>query len=211
VEPTILRLPGLRATARHAGRSLIEGTIAPLIVFYGGLQLAGLTGAIVLGLAWAVGTIVVRRVQRQPIPGILILTTVAFAARGAVALATDSVFVYFLQPTLGTLLVAAAFLVSVPLGRPLARRFAHDFVPLPEQLNAADWLDRFFLRISLLWAFVFLANGLISLWLLLSQSVGTFLVARTAVSTGLTVAAIAGSALAFVLVARENNVRLAFR
>ena len=35
-----------------------------------------------------------------------------------------------MQPSLTTLAVAAAFLFSVPAGRPLAERLAHDFVPL---------------------------------------------------------------------------------
>jgi hypothetical protein len=45
---------------------------------------------------------------------------------------------------------------------------------------------RFFQQVSLLWAAVFLANTGISLWLLLSQSLATFLWSRTVASLALT-------------------------
>jgi hypothetical protein len=107
------------------------------------------------------------------------------------------VVIYFLQPTLGQILVASAFLISVPLGQPLAQRLAHDFVPLPAWLMAEDHIGKFFKRVSLLWAFVGLTNASIALWLLFSQSVGTFVVARTGVSWVLTAGAIALSTLWF--------------
>ena len=47
------------------------------------------------------------------------------------AAVTGSAVVYFLQPTLGTMMVAMAFLASVPLRRPLAAKVATDLVPLP--------------------------------------------------------------------------------
>jgi uncharacterized membrane protein len=112
-------------------------------------------------------------------------------------LATGSAFLYFLQPTLGTGLVAGVFIGSTLLGRPLAMRLAADFMPLPEALLAHDGVRRFFLRISLLWAGVFLANAGISLWLLVSQSLATFLWTRTVASLVLTAVAVAISTLAF--------------
>jgi len=47
--------------------------------------------------------------------------------------------------------------------------------------------------VSLLWAAVFLANAGISLWLLVSQSLATFLWTRTVASLALTGLAIAAS------------------
>jgi uncharacterized membrane protein len=76
-------------------------------------------------------------------------------------------------------------------------RLAADFLPLPEALLAHDGVRRFFLRISLLWAGVFLANAGISLWLLVSQSLTTFLWTRTVASLVLTGAAVVVSTMAF--------------
>jgi hypothetical protein len=88
-------------------------------------------------------------------------------------------------------LIASAFLISVPLGQPLAQRLARDFVPLPAWLLAEDHIGKFFKRVSLLWAFVGLTNASIALWLLFSQSISTFYVARTGASWFLTGSAIA--------------------
>ena len=74
-------------------------------------------------------------------------------ARTAISLASGSTIVYFLQPSLGTALVASAFLISVPLGRPLAGKLAADFCPLPDEMYANEHVRQFFRRISLLWAF----------------------------------------------------------
>jgi uncharacterized membrane protein len=86
----------------------------------------------------------------------------------------------------GAGLVATVFVASALVGRPLALRLAADFVPLPEALLARRGVRRFFQRVSLLWAAVFLANAGIGLWLLMSQSLATFLWSRTVASLALT-------------------------
>jgi hypothetical protein len=142
----------------------------------------------------------------QRVPGILLLASVTLTARTVVAMASGSVVVYFLQPTLGTALVAGAFLLSVPLRRPLAERLARDFCPIPSGVLAHAPVRRFFLQISLLWAFTQLANATVTLWLLLSQSLATFLVAKTLVSWGLTGGAILVSTLWFRRSMRRHGV-----
>jgi uncharacterized membrane protein len=82
--------------------------------------------------------------------------------------------------------VAGVFAGSALLGRPLAQRLAADFLPLPEALLARRGVRRFFQRVSLLWAVVFLANAGIGLWLLVSQPLATFLWSRTVASLALT-------------------------
>lgn len=196
-------LPRPGALLRHALPTLAESTLLPLAIFYGSLQLIGTTGAIVAALAWAYGALVVRVVRRQPIPGLLVLSIVSISVRTVLSLATGSVFLYFLQPTLGTILVAGVFLASIRTGKPLAERLAADLVPLPESWLGSAWLRRFFARVTILWALVFLVNGLVSLQLLMTQSVGSFVLTRTATSTGLTVAAIGVSFVYFLRCARR--------
>ena len=203
-----IHLPAIRSILRTAGSHLLEATLAPLGLFYGLLALTGLRWALVGALAWSYSAVARRLLAHQRVPGILLLGTALFTVRTVLAMATGSVFVYFLQPTLGTFLVAGLFLLSMRTGRPLAERLAHDFCPLPADLVANSRVQRFFLHISLLWALVYVVNGFATLALLLSSSIGTFLVVRTAVSTALTVAAIAFSYLWFRRSLRHEGVVL---
>jgi hypothetical protein len=190
-------MPRLRTLARHAVPHVIEGTVVPLALFLLMLHFVGVWGAVLVGLGWTYVAVGRRLVSGQRVPGILLLAAVTITARTAVAVASGSVVVYFLQPTLGTALVAAAFLLSVPLGRPLAERLARDFCPIPSGVLAQTPVRQFFLRITLLWAFTQLANASLTLWLLFSQSLATFLVAKTLVSWGLTGGAIVVSTIWF--------------
>ncbi len=189
--------PRLAALARYATPQVLEATLIPLGLFYGGLRLLGLWGALLAALIWSYTSLLRRLVTRRRVPGILVLGVVGLTARTGLALVTGSAFLYFLQPALGTGLLASVFIGSVLLGRPLAMRLAVDFMPLPEALLANDRVRRFFLRISLLWAAVFLVNAGISLWLLVSQSLATFLWTRTVASVVLTGGAVAASTWAF--------------
>ncbi|MCO6010613.1 hypothetical protein NE236_37215 [Actinoallomurus purpureus] len=177
--PHRFEIPCLTSLLLHALPRVVEGMIAPVAVFYAGLLLLGFNGALVTAVAWVYGGILVRVVRRRPVPGTLLLAALGVTARAALAAVTGSAVVYFLQPTLGTMLVAVSFLASVPLGRPLAAKVATDLVPLPEAFLAHDRVRRFFLRISLLWSFTFTLNTAISLWLLFNQSIGTYLWVRT--------------------------------
>jgi hypothetical protein len=187
----------VRGLARHALPSLLEGTVVPLAVFLVALHLFGWRGAIVAGLVWSYGNIARRVLSRRRVPGVLILGALTLTARAVVGLVSGSTFVYFLQPTFGTALVGAIFLASITVDRPLALRLAGDFCPIPEHFLENVHVRRVFLHITLLWAFTQLANAAITLWLLLSQSLESFLVAKSVVSLSLTSGAILLSVLWF--------------
>jgi hypothetical protein len=174
-------IPRLTHLALHALPRVMEGMIAPVVVFYAGLVLLGLNGALVTAVAWVYGGILVRLVRRRPVPGTLLLAALGVTARAGMAAVTGSAVVYFLQPTLGTLLVAMAFLASVPLRRPLAAKVANDLLPLPAGFLADQRVHRFFLRVSLLWSLVFTINTSLSVWLLFRHSIATYLWIRTPV------------------------------
>ncbi len=180
---TTVHLPSVGAMARRALPNLLESTLGPAVLFYVVLTLLGTRGALLAALAWSYLAVARRVITGRRFPGLLLLGTVLLTARTAVSLATGSAFVYFLQPTLGTFLVALAFLVSVPLGKPLAERLAHDFCPIDPDLLAKDFVRRFFLRVSLLWTFVLILNASVNLWLLLDSPLRSFVLLKTAVST----------------------------
>jgi hypothetical protein len=190
-------LPRIGGILRHAAPRVLEGAIAPVAVFLLALHFLSVTGAVVAGLGFAYSAIGWRVLTGRRVPGILVLGAVSITARSVLALATGSVFVYFLQPTLGTALVATVFLVSAGTGYPLAGRLARDFCPIPEHIASSAPMRRFFTQITLLWAVTQLLNAAVAMWLLLSQSVGVFVVTRTVSSVTLTVFAIALSVLWF--------------
>ena len=204
--PARVEIPRLRTMARHALPHLIEATIVPLILFYTFLWTAGVWGALVAALVWSYAAIFRRVITGQRIPGILVLGTLGITARTVMAFATGSVFVYFLQPTLTTVAISAAFLLSVPAGRPLAERLAHDFVPLEPEVLGLPGVQRVFIRITLLWAFVNLANAIVSIALLMSQPVGTFVAIKTVGGMLLVGVAIAMSTMWFKQALRNHNI-----
>jgi hypothetical protein len=193
----LFEIPRLRTLARHALPHVVEGTVVPLALFLLTLRLVGVWGAVLIGLGWTYAAVGRRLLTGRRVPGILVLGAVTLTARTVVAMVSGSVVVYFLQPTLGTALVAGAFLLSVPLRRPLAQRLARDFCPIPEDVLENAHVRRFFRQVTLLWAVTQLANASVTLWLLLSESLATFLIAKTLVSWGLTGTAIAVSTIWF--------------
>ncbi|MDE3087521.1 MAG: hypothetical protein KGJ77_12265, partial [Acidobacteriota bacterium] len=149
-------------------------------------------------------------VRRQRVPGMLLLGLVLVSMRTVVAFATGSAFLYFIQPTAGTLLVAALFLVTAIAGKPLVERLAHDFCPLDPELMKHEFLRRFFLRISLLWAVVLTTQAGFVLLLLLRTSLRAFVVERTVVSTVLIGGGVLLSVIWFVRVMREHGIAVRF-
>lgn len=200
------QVPRVRHLVRHAFPRVLEGTIIPVALFVLALHFTGVTGAIAAGLAWTYSAIAIRVVTKRRIPGILILGAMTLTARSVLTFATGSTFVYFLQPTLGTAMVALAFLVSVPTGRPLVQRLASDFCPIPATLFEHAPVRQIFLRLTLLWAAAQFANAAVTFYLLLSQSVGVFVVTRTIVSLVITVVTIAISTVWFLRSMRRAGV-----
>jgi hypothetical protein len=183
----VIELPPVRQLAVRVGRTVVESTIIPLAIFYGCMATLGLVGAVVIALAWTYIGIGRRLVKRQPIPGMLLIGALLMTARTIIAVMTGSVFLYFLQPTLGTFLVAGLFLVSAPLGKPLTQKVATDFCPLEDGVIKNPGIQRFFGRISLMWGLVYTTNGAATLWLLFDgHSVGVFLLLKAIISATIT-------------------------
>src|SRR5690349_12559960 len=96
----------LRALFRHAIPHLVEATLIPLALFYASLWLIGVWGALLVALGWSYLALARRLLLDRRVPGLLILGVIGLTVRTAIAIASGSVFVYFLQPTLGSIAVA---------------------------------------------------------------------------------------------------------
>jgi len=186
----------------------VESTLAPAVLFYVVLMGLGFRNALIAALAWSWAAVARRVITRSRISGMLLVGTAMLTVRTAVSWVSGSAFVYFLQPTVGTFLVAAAFLISVPAGRPLAERMARDFCPLDPDLLARPCVRRFFLRVSLLWTAAFLANATATLLFLLTVSVGTFVVVKTVISAAVIGLAVVVSTLWFRRALRSDGIHV---
>ena len=172
-------IPNIRNVIRHALPNVIEGKIVPLVLFIGFLEFLGTLWALLIALAWSVAAVTYRKATGTRVPGLIVLSTVALAARTIAALLTGSMVIYFLQPTVTTVLVGLAFMISVPLGNPLAQKLAYDVFPFDDATKAHPQVRQFFVRLSLIWAMTSLVNASITVWLLLTQSTTTFVLVKS--------------------------------
>jgi intracellular septation protein A len=207
----VLHLGSIRAHLRHAAVPVLEGVIGPFVAFYLVLVAGGFQGACIAAFAWSCLALARRIVRRERISGTLLIGTGLTGLRTVTGLVSHSAFLYFLQPTAGTYLIALAFLVSALLRRPLTERLAHDYCPIDQELAARPFVRQFFVRISLLWGIVMLANASFVLWLLFTSSLRAFVVERTAVSWVLTGAGIVVSTFWFRRAMRRQGITVRFR
>lgn len=159
--------------------NVIEGKIVPVLLFLGLLKIFGTTPALIGALVWSVGALIRRLVRSETASGLLILTTMGLTARTVAALATGSLLIYFLQPTIATGLVCLGFIGSVLIRRPLAERLLLDVCPVDDETRSHPTLKRFYSHASLWWGFTSAANFAVTVWLLVSHSPTTFVVVKS--------------------------------
>jgi hypothetical protein len=199
-------LPSPRAAMRHAVPLVLEAMIVPLALFYLVLLAAGFRGALIAALAWSYVALARRLMRGERVSTLLFLGTVLLTARTVVSFITGSAFIYFAQPTLGTVVISLVLVGSAVIGRPFTQRFAHDFCPIDPEVLARPRVRQFFIRISLLWATVLMLNSGIVIWLLLSSSLRAFVLERMVVTWGLTAVAIFFSITRFLAAMRRDGI-----
>jgi len=200
-----LHLPPLRELALSAIPRLIEGVLIPTGLFLLLLNTIGLGAAIIGGFTWSLSVVIVRRALGHRVPTLVVVGLGILLIRTILALATGSTFLYFLQPTLGAGTFGIVILGSALLGRPFVLRVARDFCPLPVESMGDPHLRRFFMGISFVWGIAQLMNSGITLWLLVTQSVNTYVVTRAAMSWSLSATAIAVSVVWFIRMSHHRQ------
>jgi uncharacterized membrane protein len=173
--------------------ALVEGVLVPSILFYITLVVIGFRGALVAGLAWSYLALARRMLLRQRPPATLIMGALVLTVRTILSLLTGSSFLYFVQPSAVTAAIAVLFMATALVGRPLTERLAYDFCPLDPDVVSRPSVRRFFKQISMLWGVVLTVNATVVIWLLLTESLSSFVLERTAFSWVLTGAGIAVS------------------
>jgi hypothetical protein len=207
-QPLTVHLPAPRVLISQAGKHLLEATLVPLVLFYVVLTTVGMDGALFAALGWSFAALGFRVALRKPVPAVLVLTTLLLVARTLVGLLTGSLFLYFLQPTLQNFLIAFVLLATAAFERPFIAKLADDFCAFPTSFSGHPHVQRFFRRVSLLWALVFTTNGAATLWMLAKATLGNFLVVSAAGSSTVVAIAAIGSLVWFRRALRDHDIHL---
>jgi hypothetical protein len=152
---------------------LREGFL-PLGAFYAGLRLDGLAAGIA---AAAVASVLIYLYERRAgRDALLVRISLGFVVvQSIVGLAANSATVYLAQPVLLAAAWGLAFLISIPLGRPLAGTLACAWYPFPRWLKESPDFKRVYGVESVVWGAYFLARSALRLVVLLHGSLETFL------------------------------------
>jgi hypothetical protein len=197
--------PLLGAVIRRVGLSLLIACAIPGTLFYTCVRLDGIWTAILVALGWSYGAIAWRALTGRRPSGLLILSAVVMTGRTLIALMTDSTFIYFLQPIITDGVLATLFVLSLASARPMVARLAGDFYPMDQELSVRPRVQRLFWRLTLMWAALCLGKALMTLWLLQSQSLETFVLVKSVSILSINATAIGVTIGAAVLVARKEG------
>lgn len=185
--------------------SLLVAVVVPAVVFYGAFVVAGVWTAIAVALAWSYGAIAWRAVTGRRTSGLLVLAALLLTGRTALSVLADSPWLYFLQPVISDGAVAALFLLSLLSARPMVARLAGDFYPMDHELAARPRVQRLFRHLTIMWAVLGFAKATMTLWLLESQSLATFLLVKSVSMLAINVLAAFATIGLAALVARQEG------
>jgi hypothetical protein len=205
--PTTLAPPApqLRSIIIHLVVSLMTAVVIPSLLFYVCLVSMGAAVAVLAGLVWCYGAIAWRMATKRRASGLLALTVVIMTVRTGIALASGDTFFYFLQPVVMDAIVAAAFFGSLATARPVVGRLAADFYPMDNEIATRPRVQRLFWHLTLLWAFICLVRAGITLWLLESQSLVSFVLIKNLSLFATTIVSVTATVMAAVCVARKEG------
>ena len=190
---------------RRVGLSLLVACVIPAVVFYSVFAAAGVWVAILAALGWSYGAIAWRALTGRRTSGLLILTAIVMTGRTVIALATDSTFLYFLQPIISDGVVGTTFLLSLATARPLVARLAGDFYPMDHELSMRPRIRRLFWHLTMMWAVLCLGKAAMTMWLLQSTSLETFVLVKSITMLSINALAV-GATIGFaVIVARKEG------
>jgi len=197
--------PRLRHVIRRVASSLLIACAIPAAVFYGTLVVTDVWTAMVAALVWSYGAIAFRALTGRRTSGLLILTAAVLTGRTVVAVVADSTFLYFLQPIISDGVVATGFLLSLATARPIVARLAGDFYPMDHELSMRPRIQRLFFHLTAAWAALCLGKATMTLWLLYSQSLETYVLVQSISAVSLNALAAAATIAAAVVVGRKEG------
>jgi len=195
----------LRAVARRGLPGIIEASFVPAAIFLTARALSGPQWAMLAVLAWGLASVVWRRWRGRRFPALVVVAFVGLVIRTLVGVASGSTFAYFAQPVATMVGIAAVFLVSVLVGRPLVAKIAHDFCPITPDVAARPTVVQLFAGLTILWAAAQLVTATATLTMLLSLDTSLFVIIKPFVSLGVSALTVAVTVTWALRVARRED------
>lgn len=197
--------PHLRAVIRRVTTSIVVACAVPAALFYGVLVVSGVWVAIGTALCWQYGALAWRAMTGRRTSGLLVFAAAVMTGRTLISFAADSPFLYFLQPVVTDCLIGSAFLASLFASRTIVSRLAGDFYPMTDDVAARPGIQRLFRLLTAMWALLYLGKASLTLWLLLSQSLETFVLVKSVSVLGINLGAAAATIVIAVAVGRREG------
>jgi hypothetical protein len=142
-----------------SGPRFARDALGPMLLFYAGWKLFGLTTGIAAATAVALAIFAWERRRARTGLGAAIGLVLALT-QAAAGLATGSAIAYFAPGIVANAVYGLVFIGSVALGRPLAGVFAQETYSFPPAVKASVTFRRVFSRVSLAWgAYLLLRSG----------------------------------------------------
>lgn len=179
--------------------------VAPTALLWAGLVVCNFTTAVTVALVWMIAAMLWRWATRRAVSGLLLLALAVLMIRTALALATDSAFLYFVQPIFADLAVALIFLGSLYSSRPIIARLAPDFYPMDAAVAARPRIRALFRGLTLMWGLVILLKAGITLTLLEALTTIDFVIVKGSAIVALTMATALVTIVWSVVVARREG------
>ncbi len=206
----VINLPRIRSMIRHATPHVLEGTVLPVVVFYIALFLSGIWGAIVAALVWSYLGLARRAVSGKRVSGLLLITALTLTVRFMISAFSGSVVVYFLQPAIAKVALAATFMISLRTGEPMLQRLAGDVMPMDESLTSRPCIRRYFTQITILWSLLLVGHALLGVWLVFTVSVETYVLVKTILNVAVKGGAILLSIVMFRRLLRRRGFAITY-
>ena len=205
-----VELPAPARLALTAGWNLAESLGLPLLAYAVGARLGGQGPGMAAAAAMAWLTAAVRKVLTGSIPGLLVISGLVLTLQAVLVLATGSVLLFLLQFPVANLALCIAFARTAPTGRPLVAQLAAEVVALRQPSAAHPGLDRFFRRVTWLWAGIFAASAIGLEVLLAAVPTSVFLLLTTLVTVAGVAVGTLASVLWFIRMLRRCGLRVRF-
>ena len=213
IEPPVhghLELPAPARLALTAGWNLAESLGLPLVAYAVGGRLGGQGAGMAAAAAMVWLTAGIRKVLTGSIPGLLVISGLVLTLQAVLVLATGSVLLFLLQFPVANLALCIAFARTAPTGRPLVAQLAAEVVALRQPSAAHPGLDRFFRRVTWLWAGIFAVSAIGLAVLLAAVPTPVFLLLTTLVTVAGVAAGTLASVLWFIRMLRRCGLRVRF-
>jgi uncharacterized membrane protein len=204
-----LELPRPLCLLRTVGWSVLESLGLPLAAYLVGAWLAGRNVGLVASVAVIWLTALGRKVVSGSVPGLLVISAMVLTIQTVAAIATGDLWIFLLHFPMGNLALCVLFALGARGPNPLCAKLAAEVISLRHPGHLPG-LNRFFQRVTLVWAGIFLLLGATLGALLATQTVPRFLELSTVATVALLAAGAVGCALWFRIVLRRLGIGLRF-